>query len=185
MCQAGPWRALEFLGDRPAVIFTLNARRGRTFILNGTNDTVVAIPEHGPAFFDDLRKRVIAMNGSPENVFQTYFDPGASHRPAWVLKVAAEWLDGVLHFRNWPPEEVARLPVVRIGDWAGASGVQLNKSALREDRDAGLKAIDVGVPKLTPDELSVLPMEEWQRQRDRFAYSAWILRAIADAESKH
>ena len=44
MCQSGPYHALEFLGDRPAVLFALQAKRGPTFIINGTNDTVVAIP---------------------------------------------------------------------------------------------------------------------------------------------
>ena len=185
MCQSGPWHALEFLGDRPAVIYTLNARRGPTFIMNGTNDTVVAIPQHGQQFFDDLRKRVIAMNGSEKNVFQTWFDPGASHRPAWVLKTAAEWLNSVLHFPGWTPEQIAKLPIVRIGDWAAANGVHLSKSDMRQDRAAGLEAIDVGVPRLVPQLLSVLPMNEWQKEKDRFAYSSWARKAIADAEAKH
>lgn len=185
MCQAGPWHALQFLGDRPAALFAMNARRGPTFILNGTNDTVVAIPAHGPAFFSDLRQRVIAMNGSPRNVFETWFDPGASHRPAWVLKVAAEWLDKKLHFPNWSPAQVEQLPVIRIGDWAAKNGVYLNKSAMREDRDAGLNAIDVGVPRLTPEQLSALPIDQWQQQRDRFVYSSWVRHAQADAEAGH
>jgi dienelactone hydrolase len=185
MCQAGPWHALEFLEDRPAAIYTLNARRGPTFIMNGTSDTVVAIPEHGPQFFDDLRRRVIAMNGSAKNVFETWFDPGASHRPAWILKPAVVWLNSVLHFPNWTPAEIAKLPVVRIGGWAAAHDVHLSKSDMRPDRAAGLKAIDVGVPKLTPEQLSVLPMNEWQRQKDRFVYSAWVHQAISDAEAKH
>jgi dienelactone hydrolase len=184
MCQAGPWHALDFLGDRPAVIFTLNARRGPTFIMNGTRDTVVAIPEHGQAFFDDLRRRVIAMNGSSTNVFQTWFDPGASHRPAWVLKVAAQWLDGQLHFPLWPATTVAHLPVVRIGDWAEANGVALGKSSSREDRDAGLEAVEAGVPRLTPDQLTVVPRPQWDRMRERFVYSVWAKDAIAAAENK-
>lgn len=181
MCQAGPWHALRFLGDRPAAIFTMNARRGPTFILNGTNDTVVAIPEHGAAFFQDLRQRVIAMNGSSKNVFATYFDPGASHRPAWVLKTAAEWLARNLHFPNWPGAKVAGLPVIRIGQWAEANDVHFSKSQKRADRDAGLEAIDVGVPRLTPEQLSVLPMSDWEQQKDRFVYSVWAQKAIADA----
>jgi len=44
MCQSGPYHAIEFLGDRGAALFTLQARRGPTYIVNGTNDTVVAIP---------------------------------------------------------------------------------------------------------------------------------------------
>lgn len=184
MCQSGPYHALEFLGDRPAVLFALQAKRGPTFIINGTNDTVVAIPTHGPDFFADLRRRTIAVNGSAKNVFTTYFDEGASHRPAWVKKNAATWLDDNLHFANWKSKQIAELPRVRIGDWAAKNDVYLNKSAEREDRDAGLVAIDVGVPKLTSEQLSVLPMAEWEKHREEFVYSEWARRAIADAEKQ-
>jgi dienelactone hydrolase len=184
MCQAGPWHALTFLGDRPAAIFTLNARRGPTFILNGTNDTVVAIPTHGPDFFKDLRQRVIAMNGSSKNVFQTWFDQGASHRPAWVLKIAAEWLEKNLHFAHWSPEKVKELPTVSIGQWAADNGVYLNHSAMRPDRDAGLDAIDAAVPKLTVEQLSVLPMADWEKRKAEFVYSTWAEKATADAKEK-
>jgi dienelactone hydrolase len=182
MCQSGPYNALEFLGDRGAVLFALQAKRGLTFIFNGTNDTVVAIPTHGQDFFDDLRKRTIAVLGSDKNVFTTYFDPGASHRPAWVTKIAAQWLGDNLHFANWKSSQIAALPTIKIGDWAAKVGVEFNKSAQREDRDAGLVAIDVGVPKLTPEQLSVLPMAEWEKVREEFVYSAWARDAIADAE---
>jgi dienelactone hydrolase len=185
MCQSGPYHALAFLGDRPAVLFTLQARRGPTFIFNGTNDTVVAIPEHGPQFFEDLRKRVIALDGSDKNVFTTYFDPGASHRPAWVTPRAAEWLAANLHFANWNARTIPALPTIRIGDWAEKNDVYLNKSAMRPDRDAGLVAIDVDVPKLTPQQLSVLPMPEWEKEKAQFVYSAWAHAAIADATTHH
>jgi dienelactone hydrolase len=181
MCQSGPYRAIEFLGDRPAVLFTLHARRGPTFIFNGTDDTVVAIPQHGPDFFEDLRKRVVALNGSSKNVFTTYFDPGASHRPAWVTPRAAEWLAANLHFSNWNVQTISALPTISIGDWAAKNDVYLNKSAMRNDRDAGLVAIDVAVPKLTPQQLSVLPMVEWEQEKPHFVYSTWARAAIADA----
>jgi hypothetical protein len=184
MCQAGPYHALAFLGDRPALLFALQARRGPTFILNGTNDTVVAIPQHGADFFADLRKRTIAVNGSDKNVFTTYFDPGASHRPAWVTQVAAQWLDDNLHFANWKSSQIVSLPTIRIGDWAAKNGVELNKSAQREDRDAGLVAIDAHVPKLTVEQLSVLTRSEWEKQRAEFVYSTWARDAIADAEKR-
>jgi hypothetical protein len=182
MCQAGPYHALRFLGDRPAVLFALQAKRGPTFIINGTHDTVVAIPQHGPDFFRDLRQRTIAVNGSAKNVFTTYFDPGASHRPAWVTKIAAEWLAENLRFANWKIRQIASLPTIRIGDWAKKNDVAFNRSAQREDRDSGLMAIDVNVPRLTPEQLNVLPMAEWEKQREQFVYSVWARDAIAAAE---
>lgn len=181
MCQSGPYRALSFLGDRPAVLFTLQARRGPTFIWNGTSDTVVAIPQHGPEFFADLRRRVIALNGSGKNVFTTYFDPGASHRPAWVTPRAAEWLAANLHFAYWSAKSIPSLPTIRIGAWAAENHVYLNKSAMRQDRDAGLLTINVGVPKLTPQQLNVLPLAEWEKQKAKFVYSSWAKAAIAAA----
>jgi hypothetical protein len=142
---------------------------------------VVAIPEHGPTFFDDLRKRTTAMNGSSKNVFKTFFDEGASHRPAWVTKLAAAWLEKNLHFANWSSSKIPSLPTIRIGDWAAKNDVILSKSSMREDRDAGLVAIDANVPKLTPEQLRVLPLDEWQKHRAEFVYSSWVSAAIADA----
>jgi hypothetical protein len=182
MCQSGPYQSLAFLGDRPAAIFALQARRGPTFIWNGTDDTVVAIPQHGPDFFEDLRRRTIALNGSDGDVFTTYFDPGASHRPAWVTPAAAKWLARQLHFANWSAKKIGKLPTIRIADWAAAKGVSLNRSAMREDRDGGLRALDVDAPKLTPEQLSVLPMAEWERERVQFVYASWAADAIAAAK---
>src|SRR5205085_137357 len=54
MCQSLPYRSLEFLGDRPAVIYALNAVRGTTLIYNGLGDTVIGIPSQAEAFFSDL-----------------------------------------------------------------------------------------------------------------------------------
>lgn len=183
MTQSGPYKALRFLGDRGAVLYTLNARRGPTFIFNGTDDTVVAIPTHGPAFFKNLRQRTIALNGSSKNVFTTYFDPGASHRPAWVLKPAAEWLEDHLHFANWTPESVKTMPVIKIGTWAAQNGVYLNSGQRRPNRDAGLEAINVNVPRLTPQQLDVFTMAQWRKYRDQLVYSVWAKDAVAAAQA--
>ena len=180
MCQSGPYKALGFLGDRPAVIYALNAQRGATFILNGTDDTVVDIPHHEADFFRVLRQRVIAIQGT-KNVFETYFVPKASHRPAWIMKVAALWLDENLHFPNWTAARIEALPVISIRDWAARVGQSLSKSEMREDRDAGIPAIDVGVPKLREDQLNVLSAAEWQRQREKFVYAIWAKDAVAEA----
>lgn len=183
MCEAGPWHALEFLGDRGAVIMALQARRGPMFMINGTNDTVVAIQKNGPDFFADLRKRTIALNGSEKNVFTTYFDEGASHRPAWVTQLAATWLTEQLHFALWDKEKIATLPTLKIANWAKRINFVLVKNTAREDRDAGLIAIDVNAPLLTPEQLSILPRAEWETQRDHYVYSAWLKSALAEAEA--
>lgn len=184
MCESGPYHALEFLGDRGPVIMALQARRGPMFMINGTNDTVVAIPKNGPEFFADLRRKTIALNGSEKNVFTTYFDPGASHRPGWVTPLAASWLAENLHFAHWAPEQIAKLPTIKIGDWAKKIDFVLVKNTSREDRDAGLIAIDVQAPKLSPEELSALPRAEWEKQKERFVYTSWLERALAEAKTR-
>lgn len=181
MTQSAPYKALRFLGDRGAAIFTLNARRGPTFILNGTDDTVVAIPTHGPKFFAKLRQSTIAMNGSAKNVFTTYFDPGASHRPSWVKRIAAEWLEKELKFPNWTPQKLKSMPVVNIGKWARKNGVYLNDGQRRLNRDAGLEALAAGVPGLKPSQLDVFPMSEWKQKRSELVWAAWADHAMAAA----
>lgn len=180
MCQGGPYRSLSFLGDRPAILYTLNARRGTTLIINGTNDTVVDIPHHEQDFFDALRLRVIALNGSSRGVFDTYFDPGASHRPNWMTPIAADWLNKNFHFPNWsqhPPTEPMRT-------WAERVGYELNKSSTRDDRDAGLTILTADVPLLTQDQLNILSPAAWQQRKSEFVYSTWVTRALADAQGK-
>lgn len=180
MCQGGPYRALAFLGDRPAILYTLNARRGNTFIINGTADTVVDIPHHELDFFDALRLRVIALNGNTHGVFDTYFDPGASHRPNWMTPIAAGWLNKNLHFPNWstqPPTEPMRT-------WAARVGYQLSKNSDRDDRDSGLTIVTANVPLLTQDQLSILTPDAWNQRKSEFVYSTWVTRATAAAQAK-
>jgi len=187
MCQSGPYKALNFIGDRPTVLYTLNARRGVTFILNGTNDAVVDIPHHEQDFFDELRKRVIALNGSEAGVFEAAFDPGASHRPNWMTPAPADWLDHNLHFANWPQtptDTVNALSTETMHAWAEAVGYALGKSSGRPDRDGGLSVIRSDVPLLTQDQLDIFSPVEWQRRKAEFVYSTWVTRALADAQRK-
>lgn len=184
MCQSAPYKALSFLRDRPAALYTMSARRGFTFIINGTNDTVVDIPHHGPNFFADLRGRVIAMNGSDHGVFTTYFDPGASHRPSWMTRTAAEWLDRQLRFPNWRQASVAQLPVISIRDWAASVGYPLTKSYAREDRDAGIQAIAANVPLLTAKDTDVLGRSAWDLLKSEFVYASWLERASLQARAE-
>jgi len=172
MCQAIPYQSLQFLGDRPAVIYALQAGHARTFIFNGANDTVVAIPEVGkPAFFDDLRRRAIALGAPREKTFEFAYEPGnASHRPYFVTRPVVQWLDRQLRF----PKPVPPGPDVRIGDWAGERRVEMDKTYADEDREGGTRAVPAGVPGLTREQLSVLPAAEWEKQKDRFTLESWL-----------
>src|SRR5690606_966494 len=89
MCQGRPYRALAFLGDRPAAIYALHASRGPTLIYNGLEDTVVNIPNHGEAHFRAMRERTVQLRGRSDGVFESVLVPGASHRPFFVTKPVA------------------------------------------------------------------------------------------------
>ncbi len=182
MCQAAPYKALlPVLGDRGAVLFTLSARRGDTLIVNGTADTVVAIPTHGPGFFQELRQRVVALNGSERGVFTTYFDPGAGHRPSWMMPAAAAWLNRELQFPAWVGKDANTLPTTTIREWAASVGFDLGKSASSNASDAGIRAITAEVPRLSTEQLTVLPRAAWDQRKSEFVYSSWLERASAAA----
>ncbi len=183
MCQSGPYHALSFLGDRGATIFALRSLAGPTLIVNGTADSVVDIPHHGPDFFADLRNRSIAIAGSSHNALETQFLPNISHRPNWVSKDAALWLDQQLHFANWHGKSLAAAPTILIADWGKRAGYPFGKSSGRPDRDAGILTMDAQVPVLTADQLDDLPLDDWQKYKQSFVYSAWVTAAQAAALS--
>jgi dienelactone hydrolase len=184
MCQAIPYKALRFLGDRGAVLYDLHALRGGTFVFNGTADGVVTSEPEGPeAFFADLRKRTIALHGSSDNVFEYGFEPDAGHRPYFVTRPVALWLQRQLQFPNWTAAKIAQLPETRVGDWAARQHVFIEAAYNTEVREAGVQALGSGFPGLTREQLNALPIAEWRGEKDRFIYSRWIERAKAMSRS--
>ncbi len=179
MCQALPYKTLSFLGDRPAAIYALHASRGPTLIFNGLADTVVAIPTHGEAFFHDLRRRTTALASNPERVFDYRLIPDVSHRPFFVTRDVALWLDDKLDLPNWTAADIEQMPTTRIADWADKNGVTMDRLYVTENREGGTQAIGTGVPGLTRDELSVLPLDQWQARKAEFIYESWVAKARA------
>lgn len=173
MCQGRPYQALRFLGDRAAQIYALHAARGATLIYNGAEDSVVNIPAHGPEFFAGLRRRVIALRGSDDRVFEYRLLEGASHRPLFVTRPAAEWLHRQLDFPRWSAVEGE----THISEWAAAGGVEMDKLYATEHREGGTMAIGVGVPALSRTQLSVLTEEAWSRRQADFSHEQWLQKA--------
>lgn len=180
MCQAIPYKSLLFLGDRGAVLYHLQALRGVTFVFNGTADGVVTSEKEGPeAFFADLRKRTIALHGSAHNVFEYGFEPGVGHRPYFVTRPVALWLEQQLHFPNWTAAEIARMPETHIAEWARREHVFIEAAYDTEVREAGVRALGSGIPGLTREQLTAVPIAVWQHEKDRFIYEKWIDQAQA------
>jgi dienelactone hydrolase len=175
MCQAYPYQSLDFLGDRPAVIYGLHAARGPLLIYNGLGDTVVAIPTHGPAFFNDLRARTIRWHGSDTGIFQTGFAcTNCSHRPYWLTRPVVAWLDQQIGFPNWTEKRIHSLPEIKISAWAEQNKVGMDKLYATEEREGGTMALDVGVPGYSTDMLNVLPTSEWEAQKTNFILETWL-----------
>ncbi|MBI1896441.1 MAG: alpha/beta fold hydrolase [Acidobacteria bacterium] len=172
MCQGIPYRSLSFLGDRAAEIYRLHARRGATLIFNGLEDTVVAIPTHGPDFFADLKRRSGAA-------FEYEFVSGASHRPYFVTRPVALWLERHLDFPNWTSADIEALPETHISEWARLNGVPMDRLYATEDREGGTRALGDDVPGLSREALSVFQPDEWEREKERLVYESWLNEARA------
>jgi dienelactone hydrolase len=179
MCQALPYKALSFLGDRPAMIYALHALRGPTLIFNGAADTVVAMPTHGERFFSELKQRTAALAGSQAGVFDYRLVRGISHRPFFVTKDIALWLEDKLDFPNWIEDEIRKMPTTHISRWAAANSVAMDRGYVAEDREGGTPALGEGVPGLSREHLSVFSTDEWEKRKHDFIYESWVAKARA------
>jgi dienelactone hydrolase len=179
MCQGTPYRSLSFLGDRPAAIYALNARRGPTLVYNGLADTVVAIPTHGEEFFANLRERTRHLRGSTTNLFDVAFLPDTSHRPYFVTRPVAMWLDRQLDLPGWSQADIAAMPTTHVGRWALTHGVAMDKLYATEEREGGTPALGSDVPALGRSELFVFTPAEWDQRKDRLIYESWVEAAKA------
>jgi dienelactone hydrolase len=178
MCQAIPYRSLMFLGDRGAALYNLHANRGATLVFNGSADEVVSMDKSGgAAFFEDLRKRVIALRGSDRNVFDFGFNPDTGHRPYFLTRPVALWLEQHLRFPNWTAESVARMPETHISEWAEQNHVFMDKAYATEIREGGTRALGSGIPAIPRDALNALPLERWEREKDLYVYETWLKNA--------
>ncbi|MBV9762911.1 MAG: alpha/beta fold hydrolase [Acidobacteriaceae bacterium] len=178
MCQAIPYRSLDFLGDRGAMIYALNAKRGPTLVFNGSDDEVVDIPHHGQDFFTDLRARTIQALGSSRDVFDFQFAPGGGHRPYFLAKPVALWLEDKLRFPNWTRKQIQQMGETPIRDWAASHAVNPpGGSIANEHGEGGTLALGVDIPPVPRSELHAIPESVWDSQRERYVYETWVDRA--------
>lgn len=179
MCQGTPYRALAFLGDRPAAIYALHAARGPTLVHNGTEDTTVSVPSLGEEHMLSLRARVAASRGSETDVFDLGWVPAAGHRPYFVTKPVARWLERQLDFPHWDDPAIVALPETHIAPWAKSQAVDLDPRYAIEHREGGTRAIGAHVPGLRREQLFVIPAAEWAGEKDRFIHESWLREAKA------
>jgi len=178
MCQSIPYRSLSFLGDRPAVLFTLHARRGATLIYNGDADEVVQIPSHGESFFRDLRSRAIELHGSDHNIFEYALAPGGGHRPYFLTRPVGEWMHRQLAFPAW--KSIAGQET-HISGWIRENQVAVDRLYADEHREGGTMALGRNIPPIVRERLNVLPETVWAAQKERFVLEEWLRRALREA----
>jgi dienelactone hydrolase len=174
LCQGWPYQALLGLGDRAAVIYALHAARGATLIYNGDHDDVVAIPRMGEPFFQHLRRRTIALRGNAENIFEHVLEPGPSHRPYFITRPVALWLERTLDLPNWTADSIQSMPHTRIGDWATERGVDMDRLYATEERESGTRALGQGIPAPTRSQLYVFSEAEWREKKPVLTIDHWV-----------
>jgi hypothetical protein len=179
ICQGWAFRSLGFLGDRPATIYALQAERGPTLVWNGLNDTVVDIPHTPPAFFQDMHDRAVARHGSDRNVFDFGFNSLGGHRPYFLTKPAALWLQRQLHFPNWTEAAVQAMPETPVNAWGRANGVPVEGGSAAEAKEGGILALGNDVPGYPRDELSVFAKSEWEAAKPPYLLETWVAAARA------
>ncbi len=174
MCQGLPYRSLRFLGDRGAVIYALHASRGPTLIYNGLEDSVVAMDRHARAFFAGLRERTVQLHGGDDGVFDTGFVERASHRPYFLTRPVALWLEKHLDLPNWTPESLEAMPITHISQWAKRHNIPMDRLYAAEDREGGTPALGEEIPGFQRDDLSVFTPEQWRLHKHNFIFETWV-----------
>lgn len=187
-CQGPPYRSLLpllQLNGRPArgeILYELMASSHHPMlIMNGTGDTVMDIPFHNAAWFQELHDRTQRdFQLAPEQMFTTIFYPGISHRTSWVNRDGVEWLNAQLHFPFWKTNAIiGQQGTTHISTWARTNDVWISKNYMREDREGGLDAVGAGLPGIPRQQLMVLPEADWQRLRDQLTWEAWAAKTMA------
>ena len=161
---------MRFLGDRGAELYKLHPA---TLVWNGTADDVVSMPTKGPGFFEDLKKKL------GDHPFEFGFTAGGGHRPYFLTRPAALWLEQRLHFPNWTAASIAKMPETHISEWASANHVAMDNSYATELREGGTMALGAGVPAVAHLLLDAVPREKWEAEKDKYVYETWVREAKA------
>jgi dienelactone hydrolase len=160
MCQGIPYRALSFLGDRGPAIYALGARRGPTLVYNGTADNVVDIPGHGAEFFENMRRKTVALAGSKKDVFEYELLPGGGHAPYFLTRPVALWLNEKMKFPSWTKKKLEAMAEVKAPE-------------------GGLLVLGVDAPMVPREDLRAVPDVVWAAEQDQYVYESWRDRAKA------
>jgi hypothetical protein len=138
----------------------LVAPHAATLHINGDSDSIIDSAEEGKAVVRRVRAAVagakqILADAGIDGTIETYFVRDGGHRPYFITRPVAEWLQRYLQ----TPEERRPIPdkTVKLGDWVAARGLKLEKLYDTERRQRGTNAIDIGAVYRDPAELACFP----------------------------
>lgn len=176
--QGLPYQSLRFLKDPPAVIYSLNASRGSTLVVNGELDWD-GKPRKNPNEMQETRKRTIEFRGSSNGIFDvSALEHGAIHRPYFVNRDVALWLHHQMQFPNWTEAQILTMPETYIRDWAKKEKVEIDPAYTTEGLESGMHALGNNIPGLTREQLNVFSLEEWEKQKDNMILESWVARTL-------
>ena len=188
-CQSGPYKVLDFFpggaDNRGPILYAMRAQSGPTLVLNGTEDSLITKFNEQEPFFEKLRPRIAAITGSQTNLPETLWFAGAGHRPSWVTRPAALWLDQQLHFPNWTEAQIESFPTIRAADWSAQTGVRISHGYQVEIKEGGVPALDLHLPGLTREQLTVVPEAEWRANPAPYTLDGWTPHALAAQNASH
>jgi hypothetical protein len=76
------------------------------------------------------------------------------------------------------------MPTTHISKWVKEEKVAVDPYYSSEDREGGVRALGVGIPGLSRRQLSVFTDEQWERQKSRLVYEAWVQKAKSSIENR-
>ena len=98
------------------------------------------------------------------------------HRPYFITKPVALWLEERLKFPNWTRKQIQSMPETHISEWAAKN--KLNAPALsNEQNEGGTLALGNDIPAVPRDELYAVPEAVWESQQESYIYETWVDRA--------
>jgi len=115
----------------------------------------VSTEKNAEPFFVGLRDRTAALHGSTEGIFQWGFTPAAGHRPHFLNRSCALWLEQNLDFPNWTGATIKAMPETHVSEWAKQFGIPMDSSFGTEEREGGTLAVGRDVPGYEHESLSV------------------------------
>ena len=104
----------------------------------------------------------------------TICTPGGGHRPYFLTRPVALWLEKHLQFPNWTADSISRMPETHVMEWAAARNVSMDKLYATEVREGGTLALGKDFPAVPHDSMNALPADRWEREKDKYVYESWL-----------